>query len=73
MATDEASYLKPVMSPVAWVAWIWLGALDLHLSHRGVKTERNWNNFTFKQVTTILQKSDLGTAEHLDKSLTTLN
>lgn len=41
MVTDEASYLKPVMTPVAWVAGIWLTALDLHLSHRGVKTERN--------------------------------
>lgn len=37
--TDEASYLKPVMTPVAWVAGIWLAALDLHLPHRGVKAE----------------------------------
>lgn len=41
MVTDDASYLKPVMTPVAWVAGIWLTALDLHLSHRGVRTEHD--------------------------------
>lgn len=35
----EACYLKPVMTPADGVAGIWLGALDLHLSQRGVKTE----------------------------------
>lgn len=30
----QARYLKPVMTPVAGVAGIWLAALALHLSHR---------------------------------------
>lgn len=55
MATDEESYLKPVMTPVAWVAGIWLTALDLHLSHKRVKTERIWNNFRFKPTTQYAQ------------------
>lgn len=33
----EGCYLKPVMTPVGWVAGIWLTALDLHLSHTGAK------------------------------------
>lgn len=53
MVTGEASYLNPVMTPVAWVAGIWLTALDLHLPHRGVKTECNRN----RQVTIL--RSDL--------------
>lgn len=46
MVTDEACYLKPVMTPVAG---IWLVALDLHLSDRGMKTEQNWNNLKSTQ------------------------
>lgn len=38
---DETLYLKPVMTPVAWVAGIWLTALDLHLAQREVKTQQN--------------------------------
>lgn len=44
MTKDETSYLKPVMTPVAWVAGIWLTALDLHLAHREVKTQQNGKN-----------------------------
>lgn len=29
------------MTPVAWVAGIWLTALDLHLAQREVKTQQN--------------------------------
>ena len=58
MVTEEASYLNPVMSPVAWVAGIWLVALDLHLSHRGVKAERNWNYFTSKPQS-LFQKNQM--------------
>lgn len=32
--SGRARYLKPVVTPVAGVAGIWLAALALHLSHR---------------------------------------
>ncbi len=85
MVTDEASYLKPVMTPVAWVAGIWLTALDLHLSHRGVKTERNGNRFkqTSKNTQIFVKKCDqkdyfetsggFRTAEDFGESLVTLH
>lgn len=69
----EASYLKPVMTPVAWVAGIWLTALDLHLSHREVKTEHDCKRLQqtsyWAWLRTIYRQSSqhLGRSEHIDK------
>lgn len=40
----KRSYLKPVMTPVAWVAGKWLTALDIHLSNTAEKSEHKAKN-----------------------------
>lgn len=60
MVAYEACYLKPVMTPVAWVAGIWLAALDLHLSHRGMKTLSKTETISNQHSEVRLLKSVLG-------------